>query len=109
MAVRLELPDYNDTKALVQAILTVIHTGDRAMFFTRAGEGASVIQRVRMMISRKREELRKDGIVPQKFIMHSTIFPYTTLAGVRMDCVVAWKFQSTKHQLQEKLEVMLND
>lgn len=107
MAIRISEPS-QDTEELLGQILLPMQ-GDpeiRVAFLCEAGSGAAILQRIRVMISRKRAKLERRGKKPKKFRLRSTIHTETH-EGIRMDCVVVWKHVTDNHIVSEELEGIL--
>lgn len=108
MAVRIPEPALDNTKELLaQILLVVIRDDERALFLCEAGTGESVIQRVRVMISRNRKELIRKGKRAKKFRLRSSIHPETH-NGKRYDACVVWREVTGIHVMSEELEGFLS-
>lgn len=108
MAVRLKDPPLEDTKRLLELVLlAVVQKDSRALFLTPPGEGEAVLQRLRVMISRKRKELEAEGKRPKRFRLRSTVHPETH-EGKRYDACVVWKQVSESNIMSEELGRILS-
>ena len=104
MTVRLNNPTLDDTATLLSEILLVVlKDGERALFLTPAGEGAAILQRLRVMISRKRNAMKAQGRKVKEFRLRSTIHPETH-NGKRHDACVCWVEVSITTQMRQILE-----
>lgn len=109
MAVRIANPPLNNTEQLLERILLVIMQDEsRALFTCPAGEGEAILQRMRVMISRKRKELQAKGKRVRKFRLRSTIH-IETHAGIRYDACVCWRQVSESNVMSEELEGILSN
>lgn len=105
------LTEYNvyDTKKLLEQILRATLNGDRVMILCEPGQGRSVVQRNRVMLSRQRNKNQSKGLRNKKFRLHSSIHPHTDRSGKRHDCIVMWQSRNDNHLMAEILERMLTD
>jgi len=109
MAIRIDNPPLDDTNKLLGEILKVVLGDDsRVMFLVPYGQGENVVARLRVMISRKRNELQRKGKRVKQFRLRDTVHPETH-GGKRMDAVVIWRDITTQHQMKEELERMLSN
>ena len=100
-------PDLTDTEKMLGSILQVVLLSeDRVKFFVPANTGTKYMSRLRVMITRKREKLRRQGKKPKQFTLCNTIHKETH-AGIRKDCVVVWRKVSESDWLAEQLEDLL--
>lgn len=107
MTKRIDDPNLWNTEALLAQVLTpLIHDGDRILFLCDPGTGEKVVQRLRVMISRKRDALVRRGKKPRLFRLHSTIHSETH-EGKRQDAVVLWKTVSEQNLMNQDLEDLL--
>lgn len=109
MTVRLTEPNiYNTETLLGQVLAPLVREDSRVMFLCDPSSGPAVVQRLRVMISRKRRELEKRGKNIRRFRLHCSIHPETH-DGKRYDCVVMWKSVNEVHLMSEDLEDMLSN
>ncbi len=104
MAIWLDNPPLDSTQKLVYAVLEpILTTAKHIQFLAPAGEGDSIAQRMRVMISRKRKKLDAKGGKPKRFMLRSDIYNYTERGtGKRFDCVVMWvEMRGTDHMTQD--------
>lgn len=107
MTIRLHEPNLYHTETLLQQVLGVVLRDDqRVAFLCDSGSGRDVIQRLRVMMSRRRKSLIARGKKVRKFRLHATVHPETR-DGKRHDCVVMWKQVDELHSMTEDLEDML--
>lgn len=107
MAVRLSNPPIDNTEKLLETVLKVIlMEQERVIFLVDPGTGEAVVQRLRVMISRKRKDLLRKGKRVKRFKMRDAVYPETH-AGRRFDACVIWQDSSERHRMQEDLERML--
>jgi hypothetical protein len=105
MSTRLNPDVYLDTKQLLGNLLAHLNQDERVSFLTPAGEGATAMQRARMMLSRVRKKMEAKGMNRQHFRMLQEIYPYTE-NGVRYDCVLVYRKKDAHHRIMEKIEEM---
>lgn len=109
MTARIAEPNLYHTETLMTQVLQHIqHPGARVAFLCDAGDGDNVIQRIRVMISRKRKELKRRGKKVKEFRLHATVHKETH-DGKRHDCIVMWKSVNEIHIMSEELEDMLSN
>lgn len=101
---RINDPPLDNTSEMLKQLFAIINLDDRAMFLTPPGDGSKVIQRVRVMISRKRNDLKKRQAKLKYFKIHHSIHKYTDASGKRHDCVVVWRSRNLRHIMAETLE-----
>lgn len=100
-------PNLDDTEKLLEQILLVImKDGERVAFCVPAGSSYHVMQRIRVMISRKRKKMMQLGKRPKRFELKSTVHQETH-DGLRYDCIVMWKRIAESHKMLETLEDLL--
>lgn len=108
MTIRLSDPNIYHTETLLGQVLAPIITGDeRVAFLVEPGQGIPVIQRLRVMMSRKRKNIERKGKRMRQFRLHATVHPETH-EGKRFDCIVMWKSIHDTHLMTEALEDMLS-
>lgn len=104
MTVRLTDPPLDDTaKLLSEILLVVLKQDERVLFLCPAGEGPAILQRLRVMISRKRNAMRAQGRKAKEFRLRSTIHSETH-NGKRFDACVCWVEVSITTQMRQILE-----
>lgn len=109
MTVRIEEPNIYHTETLLgQVLAPLVRDDSRVMFLCDPSTGKDIVQRLRVMISRKRKELGARGKKARRFRLHSSIHPETH-GGKRFDCVVMWKSVNDIHRMSEDLEDMLSN
>ena len=91
----------------MKEIMPVIKTGERVLFLCDPGQGPKIVQRIRVMMSRARKELKKKKRRMQHFRVRHSIHKHTE-NGKRHDCVVIWSERSESHLHQELLEDLLS-
>lgn len=107
MAIRITNPADDTEKLLEQVLLPMTQDPSvRVAFLCESGMGEAVLQRLRVMISRKRAKLLNRGKAPKKFRLRSTVHT-ETYEGKRFDCVVCWKQITDVHVMSEQLEGIL--
>jgi hypothetical protein len=108
MAIRIPDPSPK-TEVLLGQILLAMHAEPetRVAFLCESGTGEDILQRLRVMISRKRATLTTAGRRPKKFRLRSTVHPETH-SGIRYDCVIVWKQVTDIHVMTEQLEGILS-
>lgn len=111
MAIRIEDPQLDNTRALLNQVFSVVKQDQRAMFICPRGEGAAIVQRLRMGVSRARKKLERYRVRQQHFKLHHSIVPWTEVVdgfpGKRFDCVIIWRSRGIRHVMMEELEAML--
>lgn len=92
------------TSLLARAVIhaVVLEPDHRVQFYTAAGEGAVIVQRVRMEISRLRNGMKERGKQPAAFRLPTRIYP-ETIGGIRYDSVVMEKVASRKQLMAESM------
>lgn len=109
MTVRIPEPALDNTEKLLEQILVpLIQHNERALFLCPAGDGVKILQRMRVMISRKRNKAIRNGKKPRRFLLRSTIHAETH-DGKRYDACVCWQQVSESHELTEMLEDILTN
>lgn len=107
MTVRISEPNLWNTEALLaQVLVPLVKDEDRVLFLCDPSTGKDVVQRLRVMISRKRDRLERRGKKARKFRLHSTIHQETH-SGKRFDAVVLWKTVSEQNLMSQELEDLL--
>lgn len=91
------------TKHLMSRIMPSIKQGERVMFLTDAGEGLKVVQRIRVMMSRARKKLKRQGKTMIHFSLYHSVHPHTE-DGKRHDAVILWASRRESHEVSELLE-----
>lgn len=109
MAKRIDSPSLDNTKKLLSEILLItIGEGDRALFLCESGSGEAILQRLRMMLHRKRRDMERKGKPFKRFKLRSTIH-HETHQGKRFDACVLWIESSVVDRMSEELERMLSN
>ncbi len=107
MTLRISEPNLWNTEVLLgQVLVPIFGDAGRVAFLCDPGTGKSIVQRMRMMMSRKRKNLRVNGRKVKQFRLHCSVHPETH-EGKRHDCVVLWKSISETHLMSEDLEDVL--
>lgn len=102
--VRIAEPSLDNTKKLLGEVLVpMIRDDKRVLFLCPAGEGEAILQRLRVMISRERGQMRANKRKPKQFRFRATIHPETH-NGIRYDACVCWKQVSDSTMMLEILE-----
>jgi hypothetical protein len=103
------LSNYNvyATRELLQTILSEVLCDERIMFLCDSGRGVAVVQKTRVMLSRLRDQLKRERKPLRRFTLHSTIHAHTDTSGKRHDCIVMWATRGENHQLGEALDDLL--
>lgn len=102
--IRIEEPALDSTKELVQQVLIITSQGNHALFLTDPGSGNNVVARIRVMISRKREEAKRRRIRMRYFKIHHSVMRWTELDGTRKDCIIMWESRNDRHLVAELIE-----
>jgi hypothetical protein len=90
MTVRLQDPPVDNTEKLLEQILIhALKDDEQVLFLAPSGGGPAILQRIRMMISRRRKRIKAEGRKAKEFRFRSTIHPETH-SGVRYDACVVW-------------------
>lgn len=106
-SIRIDNPRLDHTeKLLEQVLIPILQQEARVRFLCLPSEGEPIVQRLRVMISRKRKSMESKGKKAKRFRLHSSIHSETH-EGKRFDCVVLWKSVSELHVLTEELEDLL--
>jgi hypothetical protein len=104
--IRLYGIDTSNTKTLLENVLAHALKDKRVMFLCNAGLGCAIEQRLRVKLSRVRQDLKANGKRRKHFRLNCDIFPFTE-KGLRYDCVVMWISQDKIHTGLELLEDMI--
>ncbi len=91
------------TRQLMAAIMPDIKKGERVMFLVDAGYGTAMVQRIRVMMSRARKELKRKGKKTIHFTLHHSVHPHTE-QGIRHDAILLWSSRDESHEINELLE-----
>ena len=102
--VRITDPPLESTKDLVKLVIALTSDGSRVRFLTPPGIGADVVQRIRVMISRGRNQMRRARKPMKYFKIHHTILKWTSKDGTRHDCVIIWQSRNLRHIVTELAE-----
>lgn len=108
MSIKLNDVDVSDTRVLLGAVLTHLNADEnaRVQFLCPAGSGNSTMQRVRVMLSRVRNNLKAKNKPIRQFSLHHSVHPYTH-EGKRMDCIIVWRSKSVRHIAIESIEEVI--
>lgn len=107
MGIRFAPSNLSDTEKLLEEILPIVlKQSERAIFCVPAGHGNRFIARIRVMISRKREVLRRARKPVLHFRLNTTVHPETH-EGKRYDAIVIWMQRDDSHMISETLEDLL--
>lgn len=103
--VRLDLEDTckMNTDELLGTILTHVRNDLRVCFLCPPGNGGTVMQRVRVALSRVRTDMKRKGRPIAHFTLRNTVHPETHDAR-RFDAVVVWREVNQRHTMLETLE-----
>lgn len=108
MACRIDQPELDNTEKLLGQVLPIILLDEsRALFLCKAGTGEAIVQRLRVMISRKRKELQAKSKRVRRFRLRDSIHQETH-NGIRCDAVVLWRDVSDTHHMMQDLEGLLS-
>jgi hypothetical protein len=108
MAIRIEEPNVFNTERLMEQVLVpMIRDGQRVSFLCEPGTGKRIVQRLRVMMSRKRKALLAKQKKVKRFTMRHSIHPETH-DGKRHDCVILWQQVGETHFMSEELEDILS-
>lgn len=106
MTFRIADPNLDDTQALLEQVLPHIMRDERVAFVVPAGTATRLLNRVRVMLSRRRKALQRRGKNPKQFLLCSSVHPETH-DGIRMECVVLWQTITERNQMTELLQDVL--
>lgn len=106
MTLRIAAPNLVDTQALLEQVLPHIVRDERVAFTVPAGTALKLLNRMRVMLSRRRKALQRRGKNPKQFILCSSVHPETH-DGVRLECVVLWQQITERNQMAELLQDVL--
>jgi hypothetical protein len=107
VCVQIPEPKLDKTEELLEQILVPIIKDDaRVRFLCPAGSGGAIVQRLRVMISRKRKDLERKNQRTRRFKLHSSIHSETH-NGERFDCAVLWQSITELHHMTQDLEDVL--
>lgn len=91
------------TKHLMATIMPSVKQGQRVMFLVPAGDGEKMVQRIRVMMSRARKKLKRQGKKMTHFTLNHSVTPWTE-HGTRYDAVYLWSSRRESHEVNELLE-----
>lgn len=94
----------NATSNALHAIIQTLNQDDRAQLIVPAGQAALITQRIRMQLSRVRNQLRSKGVPIKQFTIKTHSHHFTDLSGKRFDAVLFWKQKTKLHVVKELLE-----
>lgn len=97
------------TTDLLAKCLEIMNEGNRATFLCEPRMGVTVINRVRIRLSRLRTAMELKGLPRQHFRLASRVFSYTNRQGQRSDCVVFARIKTREHLIVESIERTLKD
>lgn len=107
MTVWIDQKHTRKTTPLLVEILRHCKEGERVQFLCDPGQGDSVVQRLRVALSRSRKRNEAAGKKLSLFTMHDSVYPYTDLEGKRHDCIVMWISKTEQHRDRELLDDLL--
>lgn len=104
MCVQIPEPALDKTEKLLEQILLPILRDDaRVRFLVPVGEAEAIAQRLRVMLSRKRQALVQQNKKPRRFRLHSSTH-LETHEGKRFECLIMWQSTSDLHLMTQDLE-----
>lgn len=108
MTVRLVNPPIDDTEQLLGLVLGTLlaDASGRVLFICPPSQGAAIVQRLRVAISRNRQRLLAKKIRPRRFRLRATIHPETH-DGIRCDACVLWLEVSEQNLMLQDLEGLM--
>lgn len=106
--IRLDNLPLDKTKALMAQVMPHVKLGHRVMFLTHDGDGLAMVARIRVMMSRARKKMKRQGKKMVHFSLHHSVNPWTE-NGKRHDCVILWSSRSDSHKINELLEEVFLD
>lgn len=92
------------TNILLANILTHCKQGERVQFLVEPRAAISVVQRLRVALSRSRNRRRANGKKIAAFTLRHSIHPYTDIDGKRHSCIVIWIEKQQRHHVLELLD-----
>lgn len=106
MATRVDGLPLDNTRELLQRLLPLIGRGERVMFLVPRGEAGKIESRIRVAISRARQNMRNRGKKLKHFTLRCTTHKHTE-DGKIYDAVVMWREVERFHEMREMLEDVL--
>lgn len=97
-----------ETTEFVGQIITEFHRDNRVIFLCAPHKAASIMSRIRMRMSRARNDLEAKGIPRHHFGMREDRFPYTNSKGTRLTAIVLRKFKTNRHKIKETVEGIIH-
>jgi hypothetical protein len=95
------------TNHLLAAVLSHCKSGERVQFLVEPRVAASVVQRLRVALSRSRNRHKVAGKKIEEFTLRHSIHPYTNRDGKRHSCVVMWVEKQPHHVARELLDDLM--
>ena len=97
------------TEILLGNVMHVCLAGNRSTFLCPPGMGPTIVQRLRMKLSRVRATMDAKGKAKIHFRMEARCYPYTNRKGIRSDCVVLEFVKTKTHEINETVERIVKD
>lgn len=96
--------DINNTAETLSEILEIFKTGNQASFVCPAGTATSIINRLKIMLSRARKETKNRGLPLEHFTMSVvSVTNHHDITGRRRECVILAKVVTRRHELRNRI------
>ncbi len=98
-----KLPEDQLTMAALTLIFEGFKINGKAIMLAPVGESRPIIARLRMTLSRARNQLERQGIPYERFILATDVFPYSLLNGKHYDAIV---FRKRVRRMEKILNIL---
>jgi hypothetical protein len=95
------------TDQLLATVLSHCKQDQRVQFWVEPRAAESVVQRLRVALSRSRNRHRANGRKIEEFTLRHSIYPVSDQRGNRHACIVMWTEKKLRHIGRELLDDML--
>ncbi|MGL5935901.1 MAG: hypothetical protein ACRCZI_09805 [Cetobacterium sp.] len=106
MTITIETEPSWNTNQLLAVILSHAKTGEHVQFLVEPRAAESVVQRLRVALSRSRNRNKGLGKKVEEFALRHEIYPYTK-DGKRFSCIVMWVEKQPHHVARELLDDLM--
>ena len=96
-----------NTNHLLAVVLSHCKSGERVQFLVEPRAAESVVQRLRVALSRSRNRNRQNAKKVEQFTLRHTTYPYTDSNGKRHTCIVMWTEKQQHHVVREMLDDLM--
>jgi hypothetical protein len=97
--------DHNQTGELLLEIMGILNAGDSACVNLPAGLAESMVNRLRIALSRARIAAREDGRALDHFRLRTVIGRHQNIQGQRRESITLSKIKSPRDRLRDKVSV----